>query len=258
MSDGRQRYLLLTTPEGVAFRMPLAGPISRLLALIVDVLVVNAALSLLAGGVKLVGEFSVDFGFGLFALLTFLLPILYTMVLESLWRGQTIGKRLLNLKVIDQDGLRLQVSQVVVRNLLRVVDSLPIFYLVGGVSTLVTRRAQRLGDLAANTVVVRTGRSFRPDLSVLASDKYNSLRNYPLIVTRLRQKLGSDEISLIIRALTRRDHLEPLARVTLYRELAEQIKSKVNFADESLLGQSDEQFLRNVADILFQRQVKVS
>jgi hypothetical protein len=46
--------------------------------------------------------------------------------------------------------------------------------------------------------------------------------------------------------------------VTLYRELAEQIKSKVNFADESLLGQSDEQFLRNVADILFQRQVKVS
>ena len=55
MSDGRQRHLLLTTPEGVTFRMPLAGPASRLLALIVDLLVVNVALSLLMGGVQLVG-----------------------------------------------------------------------------------------------------------------------------------------------------------------------------------------------------------
>jgi uncharacterized RDD family membrane protein YckC len=256
MSDGRQRHLLLTTPEGVTFRMPLAGPVSRLLALIVDFLVVNVALSILVSGVQLVGVVSQDFSFGLYALLAFLLPMLYSMVLESVWRGQTIGKRLLNLKVVDQDGLRLQVSQVVVRNLLRAVDSLPVFYLVGGVSCLVTQRAQRLGDLAANTVVIRTASSYRPDLSVLATDKYNSFRDDPLIVSRLRQKLGNEEISLILRALTRRARLEPLARVALYRELAEYVKSRVSFSDESLLGQSDEQFLRNVADILFHRKSK--
>jgi uncharacterized RDD family membrane protein YckC len=238
--------------------MPLAGPVSRVLALVIDLMVVNVALSLLVGGVKLGGVLSEDFSFGIYALLVFLLPMLYSMVLESVWRGQTLGKRLLNLKVVDQDGLRLQVSQVVVRNLLRAVDSLPVFYLVGGVATLVTRRGQRLGDLAANTVVIRTGRSYRPDLSVLATDKYNSLRDYPLIVSRLRQKLGSDEIGLIIRALTRRERLEPIARVALYRELAEHIKGKVDFSAESLLGQSDEQFLRNVADILFQRKAKLS
>ena len=258
MSEGRQRHLLLTTPEGVTFRMPLAGPASRLLALIVDLLVVNVALSLLMGGVQLVGVLSADFGFGLYALLAFLLPMLYSMVLETVWRGQTLGKRLLNLKVVDQDGLRLQVSQVVVRNLLRTVDSLPVFYLIGGVASMVTRRAQRLGDLAANTVVIRTGKTFRPDLSVLATDKYNSIRDYPLLASRLRQKLGSDEIALIIRALTRRELLEPLARVALYRELAEHVKQKVDFPEESLLGQSDEQFLRNVADILFQRKTKAS
>lgn len=258
MSDERQRHLLLTTPEGVTFRMPLAGPVSRVLALIVDLMVVNVVFSLLAGLVKLLGMISADIGIGIYFLLSFLLPMLYSMVLESLWRGQTIGKRLLSLKVVDQDGLRLQVSQVVVRNLLRVVDALPVFYLVGGTSTLLTRRAQRLGDMAANTVVVRSGRGFRPDLSALATDKYNSIRDYPLIASRLRQKLGSAEIALILRALTRRELLEPLARVALYRELAEHIKGKVDFPDESLIGQSDEQFLRNVADILFQSQVKPS
>lgn len=254
MSDGRQRHLQLTTPEGVSFRLPLAGLVSRMLALVLDWMVVNVALSILVGGVQLLGVLSADFGSGVYFLLSFLLPMLYAMVLESVWRGQTLGKRMLNLKVVDQDGLRLQVSQVVVRNLLRAVDSLPVFYLVGGVSAFFSRRAQRLGDLAANTVVIRTGRSFRPDLSVLATDKYNSISNYPLLMSRLRQKLDSAEISLVIRALTRRDHLEPAARVALFRELAEHVKSKVDFPEESLIGLSDEQFLRNVADILFQRK----
>jgi len=258
MSEGRQRYLQLTTPEGVSFRLPLAGPVSRVLALVVDWMVVNVALGILMSGVRLVGVLSVDFGSGVYFLLSFLLPMLYAMVLESVWRGQTIGKRMLNLKVIDQDGLRLQVSQVVVRNLLRAVDSLPVFYLVAGVSTFFTRYAQRLGDLAANTVVIRTGRSFRPDLSVLATDKYNSIRDFPLLISRLRQKLDSAEIALIIRALTRRDHLDPNARVALFRELAGHVRSKVDFPEESLIGQSDEQFLRNVADILFQRRTKPS
>ena len=79
MSNDRQRHLLLTTPEGVTFRMPLAGPVSRVLALVVDLMVVYVALSLLVGGVQLVGALSADFGTGLYALLAFLLPMLYAM-----------------------------------------------------------------------------------------------------------------------------------------------------------------------------------
>jgi len=251
MDSGRRQFLVLTTPEGVAFRLPLAGPFSRGLAVMVDWLVVNAVLSLVMTVVQLVGVLNVDIGGGVYFLLAFLLPVLYAMVLESVWRGQTLGKRLLKLRVIDQEGLRLQASQVVVRNLLRTVDSLPLFYLVGGVAALLSNKAQRLGDLAANTVVIRHGQAFSPDLSVLAGSKYNSLKAYPLIISRLRQKLGRADIALIIRALNRRAQLEPQARIALYAELAAYIRTKVDFPDESLVGLSDEQLLRNVAEVIF-------
>lgn len=256
MDSVRRQYLVLTTPEGVAFRMPLAGPFSRGLAIVVDWLVVNVVLSLVMALVKLLGLLSADLGGGAYFLLAFLLPMLYGMVLESVWRGQTLGKRLLKLRVIDQEGLRLQVSQVVVRNLLRVVDSLPLFYLVGGVAALLSGKAQRLGDLAASTVVIRHGQVFSPDLSALAGNKYNSLNEYPLIASRLRQKLGRDEIALVIRALNRREQLEPQARIALYAELASHIRSRVEFPAESLVGLSDEQLLRNVAEVVLRSTPK--
>jgi len=251
MDSGRRQHLVLTTPEGVAFRLTLAGPVSRGLAIMVDWMVVNVAMSLVMSVVSMLGMLSPDIGGGIYFLLAFLLPILYAMVLESVWRGQTLGKRLLKLRVIDQEGLRLQVSQVVVRNLLRTVDSLPLFYLTGGVAALLSSKAQRLGDLAANTVVIRHSQAFSPDLSVLAGSKYNSFKPYPLIVSRLRQKLGRDDISLIIRSLNRREQLEPQPRIALYADLAAYIRSKVEFPEESLVGLSDEQFLRNVAEVIF-------
>ena len=74
---------------------------------------------------------------------------------EWYWRGQTVGKRVLKLRVMDEQALRLEFSQIVVRNLLRFVDFLPGLYLVGGTACVLSRRFQRLGDLAANTIVVR-------------------------------------------------------------------------------------------------------
>ncbi|HTM48428.1 MAG TPA: RDD family protein [Bryobacteraceae bacterium] len=103
----------------------------------------------------------------------------YGIVCEWRWRGQTIGKRMLRLRVMDRQGLRLQPSQIVIRNLLRFADGMPAFYLLGGVTSLINRHGQRLGDIAANTVVVRTEELPPPGLSQVSKGRFNSLAGYP-------------------------------------------------------------------------------
>jgi len=181
----------------------------------------------------------------------FIVSIGYGMAAEWYWRGQTVGKRLLRLRVMDAQGLRLQFSQIVIRNLLRFVDMLPAFYLVGGIACLVSRRAQRLGDLAANTIVVRNPRITKPDLDQLLAGKYNSLRDYPHLEARLRQRISPAEASIAMQALLRRDRLEPQARVELFEGIAAYFRSKVEFPPEATDGITDEQYVRNVLDVLY-------
>src|SRR5260221_284444 len=158
------------------------------------------------------------------------LSIGYGTLTEWLWRGQTIGKRLLRLRVIDEQGLRLQFSQILIRNLLRAVDMLPGLYLVGGMAMLLSRRAQRLGDYAANTVVVRSERVLEPDLDQLLSGKFNSLREQAVLAARLRQRVTPVEASLAMSALVRRDDLDAAPRVDLFRAIASHLRSIVPFS----------------------------
>jgi hypothetical protein len=181
----------------------------------------------------------------------FAISIGYGILLEWIWRGQTLGKRILRLRVMDAEGLRLQVNQIVMRNLLRFVDMLPAFYLVGGIAAFVNRRGQRLGDLAANTVVVRNPKLSEPDLEQLLAGKYNSLRDYPHLEARLRQRVSPAEAAIAMRALLRRDGLDPRARVELFSELAEHFRTLVNFPSEAIEGMPDEQYVRNVVDVLY-------
>jgi len=85
----------------------------------------------------------------------FAIGFAYGALLEGFWNGQTIGKRLFHLRVIDQAGLPLRIEQAWVRNLMRVFDALPFAYLVGGISVLSSPLMQRFGDRVAGTFVVR-------------------------------------------------------------------------------------------------------
>ena len=181
--------LKVQTPEGITFSFRLAGPVIRCLAWIVDFLAV-AVLSQTVGILgRIAGIISADLAGAAATLGYFGISIGYGVVAEWVWRGQTVGKRLFNLRVIDEQGLRLQFHQVLLRNLLRFVDLLPGFYLVGGVACVLSPRCQRLGDLAANTVVVHHARHVEPDLDQLLAGKYNSLREYPHLEARLRQRV---------------------------------------------------------------------
>jgi hypothetical protein len=153
--------------------------------------------------------------------------------------------------VVDEDGLRLRFSQIVIRNLLRFVDSLPSFYLVGGVATLFNARAQRLGDIAANTIVIRHVKPVSPDLDQLIPGKFNSFRDFPHLVARVRQNVTPEEAGIALRALMRRENLDPKARLVLFGKLVGHFKEIAAFPPECTDGISDEQYVRNVVDVLF-------
>ncbi len=187
----------------------------------------------------------------------FIVSIGYGILTEWYWRGQTLGKRLLRLRVLDAHGLRLQFSQVVIRNLLRFIDSLPALYLVGGVICLFNRRAQRLGDFAANTVVVWNPPIAEPDLNQLLKGKYNSFREYPHLEARLRQHVSPFEAQIAVQSMLRRDELEPQARIALFRELSAYFQTLVTFPPEATDGISDEQYVRNVIETLFRPKATI-
>lgn len=243
--------LQITTPEGITFSLNLAGPMTRFLAVVIDWACLSTASIAVSRVVSILGILNEDVAVAALILSYFFIQIGYGIVLEWFWRGQTIGKRMLRLRVMDVQGLHLQFSQVVIRNLLRFVDSLPILYLVGGVTCLLSQRAQRLGDFAANTIVVRLVAIPEPDLQQLLAGKFNSLREYPHLAARLRQRISPREADIAMQALLRRDTLDPAARLELFAAIATHFKAHVEFPQEAIDGISDEQYLRNVVDVLF-------
>jgi hypothetical protein len=194
---------------------------------------------------------SPDLARAMVVLAYFVISIGYGIVCEWYWRGQTVGKRLLRLRVMDAQGMRLQFSQIVIRNLLRFIDMLPGLYFVGGLACLLSSRAQRLGDFAANTIVIRNPKTKEPDLDQLLAGKYNSLRDHPHLAARLRQRVAPAEARVALQALLRRDELDDKARVELFNAIAAHFRSLVEFPPEATEGITDEQYLRNVVDILF-------
>jgi len=125
-----------------------AGPVARAAALGLDTLIKGAlylALTPLLG-------FS-GLGLGMVLLGIFLLEWFYPVLFE-IWRGATPGKRAMGLMVVQDDGTPVTPAASMIRNLLRVVDFLPLFYGAGLLCTLVDREFRRLGDLAAGTLVV--------------------------------------------------------------------------------------------------------
>lgn len=254
MNGFRPPGLVIRTPEGVAFSVPLAGPYIRFLAYAVDLVAVAVLEMMLMKVLAPLFMLSGDIATAAITLLYFLISMGYGIALEWFWGGRTLGKWLLRLRVMDAAGLRLRFNQVFMRNLLRAVDMLPLFYLVGGAACALSRLNQRLGDYVANTVVVRTPPAAGFSEGLLAAGKYNSLRDHPHIEARLRQQTAPMEVAVAIEAILRRDSLDPAARLTLFAELAAHFREKAAFPESALLGLTDEQFVRNVVDSLYRGQ----
>ncbi len=245
--------ILIETPEGVRFSLPLAGPISRFLAWLIDALVIGTAIGILSELLHLVGVFSKDLMTGVTVVGSFVVATGYGMVFEWIWLGQTPGKRALGLKVIDTGGLKLQFSQVAIRNLIRILDALPLLYLVGGATVLLSRQSQRLGDMVANTTVIKQRRSFPLDLATVdLHEQFNSLLELPHLAARLRQKASPELVGIAWDALLRRNELTPETRVKVFRELSNRFRAEVKFPDEITGSLTDERYVRNALQVILE------
>lgn len=138
------------TPEGVALRLPAAGPWLRSLAWSIDATIRLAVLMISMPVLSLLGST----GMGIYLVCMFVLLWLYPVLFEVLNNGQTPGKRALNLRTVRADGGPVGWQESFVRNLLRAVDMLPVGYAVGLVCSLLDPAGRRLGDLVADTLVV--------------------------------------------------------------------------------------------------------
>jgi uncharacterized RDD family membrane protein YckC len=250
------KFLQVQTPEGVVFSQRIAAPFSRFLALCIDLGAISAVSGIVAVITAFVSMVSADFAGGLAAVLYFGLGIGYGIFTEWFWRGQSWGKRVMGLRVVDAAGLKLQLSQIIVRNLLRPVDLLPVGYLLGGLISFWSPRGQRLGDLAANTTVVAISGTFSIDAHQVAESKYNSFREYPHLEARLRQNVSPIMAALALDAILRRDEFSPKARVELFREFAQFFRAVVPFEDHVNEAITDEQFVRNTVSSIHRQSVR--
>lgn len=208
------------TPEAVVLSVDAAGLGSRMIAVIIDGLIQGAVLIAVFVVLALTGTGTAAQVVAL--VLAFLAIWAYFPVFEGLW-GATPGKRAQHLRVVQVDGQPATLGPVLVRNLIRIVDFLPGGYAIGVICILLTPRSQRLGDLAAGTLVMRIRSA--PEPSPLRLDPAGGLSHVAaaLDVTAVTER----EYELVRSFLERRAALSPEARVALGSQLATTLRPKV-------------------------------
>jgi uncharacterized RDD family membrane protein YckC len=160
--DLNSDQLNIETPELVAIEMPLAGIGSRFIALLIDTLIWGAGLLVLGilawlfrPAMQAFSNLSYQWTVAIVTLIMFLLNWGYFTLFEAFWNGRTPGKHVAKIRVIQRSGRPIGIFESMARNFVRYVDQIPFFYAVGVITMFVTRQHQRLGDLAAGTLVVR-------------------------------------------------------------------------------------------------------
>jgi uncharacterized RDD family membrane protein YckC len=160
--DQSSDQLSIDTPELVAIQMPLAGIGSRFIALLVDYLIWGTGIGFVMWifayflpSLTAFNRMSAQWATALYLFLIFLFNWGYFTLFEAFNNGRTPGKRIARIRVIQRSGRAIGLFESMARNFIRYIDQIPFFYGVGAIAVFVTRDHQRLGDLAAGTLVVR-------------------------------------------------------------------------------------------------------
>jgi len=267
----QQDRVVIETPEHVQFSYELAGLGSRFLALLLDTLFQGAGLLgvllLLSAMNRLLNWTFPDLGevAGLpitMLIIVFsmtLLVIVYFIVFELIWNGQTPGKRIGGMRVIRAGGGSIGFAASAIRNILRLIDSLPIFYLFGGLFAFFTRASQRIGDLAAGTIVVKErlwGYPGEEEAAELSKEAGDGAEAGDPAVRRARgyvRSLSPEQIRTVSRFIERRNELSAEMRSQLAARIAASLREQ--FPGLSLAeGEAPERLLEIIYQAHLQRE----
>lgn len=229
----------IETPENVILTYQLAGPAIRLAAYLIDLIprvgVLLLATIAMCGGLAVLPGLSM----GLLLLIMFLNEWGYFALLEWLFNGKTIGKHVLGLRVIHSQGHPITFWSALLRNFLRAADVLPFFYGGGFLVMSVSRKFQRLGDLAAGTIVIQERRVALPREAVILE------KIQPLPHEEINRHVPDERtLSLIDQFLGRRQYLARRQLITHERghqlafRLARVLAERLDYA-------GDRQFVEN-------------
>lgn len=232
------------TPEGVLLTFDLAGPGSRMGAYLFDLMIRLAIIIALgyATGISalLFGEGAST---GLMLVGLFLIEWSYGALFEGLWRGRTPGKSIFRLRVIKVAGYPIGFYDAVLRNFLRAADILPFCYGVGLIAMTATKRMQRIGDLAAGTIVVRAEEHrFQRDADAMR-DALPIERSECAGVFAVSERT----LDLIERLFGRQNSVGPRRLDEIGRHIAEPLAERLGFNLASINGGTpNTDFLRRV------------
>lgn len=202
------------TPEGIELSAVVAGPVPRALAYTIDFCIRIAVWLILF----LLLLFAGEAGRGILLIIWFVLEWFYPVLFEVLREGQTPGKRIMGIMASNDDLTPITFSTSLIRNVLRTVDFLPFFYSTGIISMCLSQRFQRLGDMAAGSIVIYKGLEDGVNLSAPLTTESDIVAAAP--PTGLSQE---DQVALI-RFLQKSPYLSEQRRV----ELAELLSPLTN------------------------------
>jgi uncharacterized RDD family membrane protein YckC len=219
--------LTIDTPEQTALEFPLAGVGSRFVAMLADTaiqvvmgFVLFFALTLSIPALTRLGSIASQWVIAAMIVGVFVIYYGYFAVFEALWNGQTPGKRYTQLRVMKDDGRPISPYDAIARNLLRIVDQLPVFYGIAIISVFFSKQNKRLGDFVAGTVVVHernveAARPFQETHIDIAAPTYDV------------SHITVEELRLIEMFLQRRDTFDPSLRGSMAAQITTRISSKL-------------------------------
>ncbi len=239
------RSVTVRTPESIAFSYELAGLGSRFLAVTVDMMLQTLILVAILWGVALIASHAPphmrtarDYSTPESVAIAFIVAVIflvyfgYFIAFETLWNGQTPGKKLLGIRVVRDGGFPIDFAASALRNLIRVGEVALGFYALSAIASILSPENKRLGDMAAGTIVVRDART-----STLAAIRAAASSAAPAARSTL---ITAEEQAVIDRFVARRNGLAPDARRRIAADLAKRVRSRVSYdlqalADEELL-----------------------
>lgn len=239
------KELDIITPEHVHIRLEPAGFGSRFLALMIDWLIVTAISG--AGGAIMIVLLPGGIAMALTITLNFVITWGWHVLWEVKFQGRTPGKRALRLRVIDARGLPVSLHQSLVRNIVRILDTMPAFYGVGALTMLTNDARRRLGDLVADTLVVRDAQTLSYTGQLAAERRHNSLRT-PRVLRLIRHRISLEEREFLLALCLRADRMTPAARYDLMEEVAKTYRHKLDIEEEQISG---ENLVRDLTAVLF-------